>query len=76
MTIPPPALEVRDDLDGVLHRSDRRVGVITWGHQRGLWLAILTGADDADAARRHALRLVTAALAGPSTERRSARLAR
>ena len=39
-----------------------RIGVVTGGHRRGLKLDILTGADDADAAREHALQLITASL--------------
>lgn len=62
MILPPAALAVRDALDEALHRSDRHVGVITGGREGGLYLGILTGAEDDDAARIRALRLVTAAL--------------
>jgi hypothetical protein len=62
MTFPAPALEARAELDRALHRSDRRIGVTTRGLGRGLSLRILTRAKDDDAARGHALRLVTAAL--------------
>lgn len=62
MTLPAAALATRDSLDQILHRRDRRVGVITSERGRGLYLVILTTADDDDAARSHALRLVTAAL--------------
>jgi hypothetical protein len=44
MTLPHAALEVRAALDQALHRSDRRIGVTTRGHRRGLYLGILTGA--------------------------------
>jgi Cysteine-rich CPCC len=62
MILPPAARDARDRLDQALHRGDRRIGVITGGHARGVYLAILTGADEENAARAHALRLVTAAL--------------
>lgn len=64
MTLPPAALEVRGALVETLHRSARGIGVITGRRERDLYLAILTGADDEDAARSHALRLVIAALGG------------
>ena len=62
MVLPPPAREARDRLDETLHRSDRHIGVITAGHERGLRLAILFLSDDANAARAKAMALVTAAL--------------
>lgn len=63
MTLPPPAFEVRAALSEALHRSNRRIGVITGGRESGgLYLAILTGAGDGDAAQSHALDLMTKAL--------------
>ncbi len=65
MTFPSAApLEVPDGdrLVRALHRSARGIGVITSRRERGLYLAVLTGADDEDAACNRALRLVTAAL--------------
>jgi hypothetical protein len=61
-TLPPRARDARDRLDRELHLADRRIGVITDGHERGLRLIVLTSADDAEAARTHALQLITAAL--------------
>lgn len=64
MIIPPVAREVRKDLDQALWRRDRRIRVTarapSWCH--GLYPAISADADDKDAARAHALRLVTEAL--------------
>ena len=62
MILPAAAWELRDRLDGALHRSDRHIGVITGGHERGLYLGILTDADDTAMAHTRALKLVTAAL--------------
>jgi cysteine-rich CPCC protein len=62
MALPRTALAVCDALDATLHRSDRHIGVITGAREGGLYLGILTGAENEDAARSRALRLVTAAL--------------
>jgi hypothetical protein len=62
MFLPLSAMEVREALDEALHQSDRHIGVITGGREDGLYLGILTEADDAYAARERARQLVAAAL--------------
>ena len=62
MLLPQSAMGLRAALDEALHRRDRRIGVLTGARDDGLFVGILTEADDADAARARAMSLVDAAL--------------
>ncbi len=62
MHLPHRAAEIRGSLAEALHRSDRRIGVVTGGNEDGMHLSVLTPGRDERAARDHALRLTSAAL--------------
>ena len=62
MALPPAAVDAGSRLNRELHRRSRHIGVVLGRHEERLKVAILTTADDADAARTDALRFLTAAL--------------